>query len=205
MAPSVGVMAPRVALSPMLLTQADKPFTRDGWTFELKYDGWRCLAEIRDGTVRLQSRRGFDFTRRWPAIVQSLSAIPGHQILDREMCVLDDLGRSDFDRLHLRESGKTYCAFDLLVHNGVDIMSEPLVERKRRLALLLAEPLPSVLLVGTLDTEGEWLYQQALALRLEGIVGKRLDSLYFPGVRSPDWLKIKRPGAVPPERFKLRP
>ena len=62
-----------------------------------------------------------------------------------------------------------------------------------------------MLLVGTLDTEGEWLYQQALALRLEGIVGKRLDSLYFPGVRSPDWLKIKRPGAVPPERFKLRP
>ena len=186
----------------MLLSEVLTPFTRDGWTFELKYDGWRCLAEIRDGDVRLQSRRGFDFTRRWPAVAQSLSAIPGHHILDGEMCVLDEFGRSDFDRLHLPDSGKTYCVFDLLVHNGVDIMSEPLAERKRRLTLLLAEPLPSVLLVGTLDTEGEWLYQQALALRLEGIVGKRLDSLYFPGVRSPDWLKIKRPGAVPPERFK---
>jgi bifunctional non-homologous end joining protein LigD len=68
--------------------------------------------------------------------------------------------------------------------------------------LILAEPLPSVLLVGTLDTEGKWLYQQALALRLEGIVGKLLDSRYFPGIRSRDWLKIKRPGVVPPERFR---
>ena len=63
-------------------------------------------------------------------------------------------------------------------------------------------PLASVLVVGTLDTEGEWLYEQALALQLEGIVGKRLDSLYYPAVRSSDWLKVKRPGAVPPERFR---
>ena len=136
--------------------------------------------------------------------MQSLSTIRGHHIIDGEMCVLDGLGRSDFDRLHSRESAKTYCAFDLLVHDGVDIMSEPLVERKSRLALILVEPLPSVLRVGTLDSAGEWLYQQALALQLEGIVGKRLDSLYYPGIRSPDWLKIKRPGAVPPERFKSR-
>ena len=59
-----------------------------------------------------------------------------------------------------------------------------------------------MLLVGALDLEGEWLYRQALALQLEGIVAKRLDSQYFPGIRTPDWLKIKRPGAVPPERFR---
>jgi bifunctional non-homologous end joining protein LigD len=188
----------------MLLTEVKRPFTRKGWTFELKYDGWRCLAEIRDGAVRLQSRRGFDLTRRWPAVVQSLSTIDGHYILDGEMCVLDDYGRSDFDRLHLSESGKTYCVFDLLVHDGVDIMSAPLSDRRRRLNALIPAPLPSVLVVGTLDTEGEWLYQQALALNLEGIVGKHLDSHYFPGIRSSDWLKVKRPGAVPPERFRRR-
>ena len=186
----------------MLLTQIAKPFTREGWTFELKYDGWRCLAEINDGTARLQSRRGFDLSRRWPAVVQSLSTIRGHHIIDGEMCVLDDLGRSDFDRLHLRASRKTYCVFDLLVCDGVDIMAEPLMERKRHLARVLREPLPSVLPLGTLDTEGEWLYQQAPLLTLEGIVAKRLDSKYFPGIRTPDWLKIKRPGAVPPERFR---
>ena len=118
------------------------------------------------------------------------------------MCTLDDLGRSDFDSLHLSASPKTYCVFDLLVHNSVDIMSRPLAERKRRLAELLAEPLPSVLLVASLYTDGEWLYEQALALQLEGIVRKRLNSPYYPGIRSPDWLKVKRPGAVPPERFR---
>ena len=164
------------ALTPMLLTEVAKPFTRAGWTFELKYDGWRCLAEVRNGAVRLQSRRGFDLTRRWPGVVQSLSTIPGHHIIDGEMCVLDDYGRSDFDRLHLRDTGKTYCVFDLLVHDGADIMSNPLAERKRRLAALIPSPLPSMLVVGTLDTEGEWLYEQALSLQLEGIVGKRLDS-----------------------------
>src|SRR3954447_12349608 len=154
-------------LSPMLLTEAARPFTQDGWTFELKYDGWRCLAEIRDGTVRLQSRRGFNLTRRWPAVVQSLSTIAGHHILDGEVCVLDDLGRSDFDLLHLRDSPKTFCVFDLLVSNGLELMSQPLFYRKQRLAELIPRPLPSVLRVGMLDTEGEWLYQQALALNLE--------------------------------------
>ena len=192
-------------LTPMLLTEVRRPFTRKGWTFELKYDGWRCLAEGRDGAVRLQSRRGFDLTGRWPVVVQSLATIPGHHILDGEMCVLDDFGRSDFDRLHLQATPKTFCLFDLLVSEGVDIMSEPLRGRKARLAALIPTPMPSVLVVGTLNTEGEWLYEQALALQLEGIVCKHLDSQYFPGIRSTDWLKIKRPGAVPPERFRGRP
>ena len=90
-------------------------------------------------------------------------------------------------------SPKTYCVFDLLVSDGADIMSMPLYDRKHRRSELISQPLPSVLMVGTLDTEGEWLYQQALLLRLEGIVGKRLDSLYYPGMRSPDWLTVKRP------------
>ena len=191
-------------LAPVLLTAIPPPFTREGWTFELKYDGWRCLAEIRDGQARLQSRRGFDLSRRWPTLVTGRSSIPGHHILDGEMCVLDDLGRSDFDLLHLSASPKTFCVFDLLVSNGADIMFQPLSHRNHRLAEVISQPLPSVLMVGTLDTEGEWLYQQALALQLEGIVGKRLDSLYYPGIRSPDWLKVKRPGAVPPERFRGR-
>ena len=83
-------------------------------------------------------------------------------------------------------------------------MSAPLSDRKRRLAALIPTPLPSLRVVGSLDTEGEWLYEQALELQLEGIVGKHLDSQYFPGIRSSDWLKIKRPGAVPLERFRGR-
>ena len=86
----------------MLLSEVLTPFSRDGWTFELKYDGWRCLAEVKDGVARIQSRRGFDLSRRWSRVVTSLASIPGHHILDGEMCVLDDLGRSDFDKLTAR-------------------------------------------------------------------------------------------------------
>ena len=75
-------------LAPVLLTAIPPPFTREGWTFELKYDGWRCLAEIRDGQARLQSRRGFDLSRRWPTLVTGRSSIPGHHILDGEICLL---------------------------------------------------------------------------------------------------------------------
>ena len=132
-------------LAPMLLTEVRRPFSLQGWTFELKYDGWRCLAEVKDGVARIQSRRGFDLSRRWSGVVTSLASIPGHHILDGEMCVLDDLGRSDFDKLTARSSLKTFCVFDLLVCDGVDIMSEPLAERKRKLAALFATPLPSAL------------------------------------------------------------
>ena len=190
------------ALAPMLLTEVAHPFTKHGWMFEIKYDGWRCLAEVKDGVARVQSRRGFDLSRRWSSVVSSLASLSGHHIFDGEMCVLDDLGRSNFDQLTARSSPKTFCVFDLLVSHGVDIMSEPLRERKRQLAALLADSRPSVLLVSAIDTEGEWLYQHALALSLEGIVCKHQESLYLPGTRSPHWLKVKRPGAVPTERFR---
>jgi bifunctional non-homologous end joining protein LigD len=195
----------------MLLTQVRRPFTADGWTFELKYDGWRCLAEVNAGKVRLQSRRGNDASRWWPEVAQSFSTLGGHHIFDGEVCVLDDLGRSDFDRLQKRSMLKgwkpgadavVYCVFDVLIADGVSAMSAPLEDRKRGLAEILDAPRPSVMLVGHLEREGEWLYQRAVDLQLEGIVAKRLDSCYAPGLRSADWLKIKRPGAVPPERFK---
>lgn len=195
----------------MLVTEVKRPFSRDGWTFELKYDGWRCLAEVNEGHVRLQSRRGNDASRWWPEVAAGLKSIGGHYILDGEVCVLDDLGRSDFGRLQKRSMLKgwklgadpvVYCVFDVLVADGRDVMSEPLQLRKESLAKILEPQPPSVMLVGHLDREGDWLYQRALDLQLEGIVGKRLDSIYTPGLRSTDWLKIKRPGAVPPERFK---
>src|SRR5881394_3762107 len=89
-------------LEPMLLEQTPRPFTREGWAFELKYDGWRCLAEVNDGSVRLHSRRGNDATRWWPEVVRGLATLTGHHIFDGEICVLDELGRSNFERLQRR-------------------------------------------------------------------------------------------------------
>ena len=155
---------------------------------------------MKDGVARIQSRRGFDLSRRWSKVVTSLASTPGHHILDDEMCVLDDLGRSDFDKLSARSSVKTFLRLDLLVCDGADIMSEPLLGRKWKLAALRLQHLPSILFVSAIDTEGDWLHQQALALSLEGIVCKHLQSLYLPGTRSPHWLKVKRAGAVPRAR-----
>src|SRR4051812_14559693 len=83
----------------MLLSEVPRAFSRPGWAFEIKYDGWRCLAEVKDGRARLQSRNGTDATGWWPEVANALAGLPGHHVFDGEMCVLDDVGPSDFNRL----------------------------------------------------------------------------------------------------------
>lgn len=196
----------------MLLEERTPALAPDGpeWTAEIKFDGYRLLAGVTAGRAELKSRNGAEATTWYPEL-QSLGALPGGPILDGEVCVLDELGRSDFNRLHARSrrrgrpagsDGVVFCAFDLLVWKGRDLRQQPLAKRKAALSKLLASPLPAVLLCQDMPGEVRWLYGQALSLQLEGIVAKRLDSPYLSGQRSATWVKIKRPGAVPPERFK---
>jgi bifunctional non-homologous end joining protein LigD len=194
----------------MLATAGGKPFTSADWLYEIKYDGYRCMAGVAHGSVELRTKSGLECTAWFPELARALARAPGGpHVIDGEVCVLDDLGRSDFDRLRARASRKrwyegcdavTLCAFDLLFEAGTNIMSLPLVERKARLAKLLSN-IPSVLVVGDLPAQAELFEQAVQPLLLEGFVAKRRTSSYQPGVRSPDWLKIKRKGAVPPERF----
>jgi bifunctional non-homologous end joining protein LigD len=145
-------------------------------------------------------------------VTRSLAGLRGGpHVLDGEVAVLDEIGRSDFERTHARSARRgfpagadpvVYCAFDLLVHGGRDIRGEALEVRKALLAKLLARPLDAVLLVEGIAEQGVWFFSQVLALELEGMVAKRLDSPYLSGVRSGAWVKVKRPGAVPAERFK---
>lgn len=195
----------------MLATPGGKPFTSPDWLYEIKYDGYRCMARVADGAVELRTKSGLECTSWFPELTRALANVPGGpHVIDAEVCVLDDLGRSDFDRLRARASRKrwydgcdsvTLCAFDLPFEGGMNIMSLPLVERKSRLAKLLAK-VPSVLVVGDLPAQEDLFEQAVEPLLLEGFVAKRRTSSYQPGVRSPDWLKVKRKGAVPPERFK---
>lgn len=136
-------------------------------------------------------------------------------IVDGEMTILDDLARTDFNALHDRARRRrwregdalvTFCVFDLLVADGLSIMKRPLEERKARLASLLDPAPPNVLYARLIDASTDdapvtWLYEHALGLKLAGVVGKLAKSSYQPGTRSTDWFKLKRPGAVPPERF----
>ena len=160
--------------------------------FEIKYDGYRVLAEIDAGRVRPQTCNGADATAWFPEIMMSLAGTPGHQLLDGEVCVVDELGRSDFERLKRRAQMRrykpgadlvAYCAFDILVADGCSVMDEQLVRRKERLADVFAQRPDQLLVVSAVEGEGEWLFQQALGLKLEGIVAKRLDSVYRPGTK----------------------
>ena len=201
--------APRLAdLAPMEFGRLDRPFVDPAWIFEVKYDGYRMLAEVSSDGVSLQTRRGADSTGWFPELHSPLRAIGGgRHVLDGEVCVLDELGRSDFDALQNRarrrgwRAGSTpvaFLVFDVLVMAGRSVMQRPLWSRKALLEELIPAPQPGLLRISHVAGDGDWLFERVLALQLEGMVAKRLDSFYLPGERSVAWLKIKRKGAVPP-------
>jgi len=201
------------SLLPMLLDERPIDTSERGWICEIKFDGYRLLAQA-DTKVQLRSRGGANATAWFPELTASLAKLKGGPyIFDGEVCVLDEQGRSDFNRLHDRARRRRwyegadpviYCIFDLLVDRGTDITAQPLKKRKAALARVLKKALPNVLLVGHFDGEhATTLFKQAVVpLGLEGLVAKRDDSPYLPGVRTTAWVKVKRKGAVPPERFK---
>lgn len=197
---------------PMLLDERPIDFDEPGWLYEIKFDGYRLAAEF-DGTVKLRTRNGSDATRWFPEIVSSLKQVKGGQcIVDGEVCVLDELGRSNFDKLHDRArrrrwyegaSPVVYCVFDLLVSRGVDITQQPLVQRKSALAKLFKPSRPGILVVRHFEDQPLRIFDEAvIPLELEGLVAKRAASVYQPGVRSSDWVKVKRKAAIPAQRFK---
>lgn len=191
-------------VKPMLAEAREAPFSRPGWVYEIKYDGYRILAERWKGEVQLVTRNGKDATTTFPEVARAVKALPyDHVVLDGEVVVLDDEGRPSFDRMQRRgrltrgpeirrlavELPATYFAFDLLAFEGFDARGLPLIERKA----LLKEILPAA---GALrysdhvEQRGEEFYAGAVGLRLEGIVAKKADSPYRSG-RSPEWVKIR--------------
>jgi bifunctional non-homologous end joining protein LigD len=191
--------------APMLASEGGKPFTSSDWIYEVKYDGYRCLARCGGGQpVELRTKSSVDCSKWFPEITDLLAVLPGGpHIIDSEACVLDEIGRSDFERLQTRARRRRWyagadqvslCAFDLLYLDGRNIMGLALGERKKLLQQLLA-PLKALLVyVGDFPAEASLFEQAVLGARLEGFVAKRLASPYQPGVRSRDWLKIKRAG-----------
>lgn len=199
-------MPPIIRADDIVLQLAEprpQAFTAAGWAFELKFDGFRLLAERIGGKVRLVSRRGREATAQFPEVADALAALPGGDfILDGELVIQDEEGRPIFQRLlkrstltHARDIAKglqadpaVYFAFDLLMVDGVDLRDQPLAKRKA----LLLEKIPKadrVLPVEHVETQGEALLEAVKAKGLEGIMAKRLDAPYRGG-RSDTWLKI---------------
>jgi len=201
-APRREVRAAEVKL--MLAETGEKPFTDPEWLFELKYDGYRVLAERREGRAGLRYRRGSDATSLYPEVARALAALPfGDLVLDGELVVLDEESRPSFQRLQRRaqqrrtidiqratlELPATLYVFDLLAFEGFDARPLPLRERKRLVQQLLAAAGP-IRFLDHIPEQGEALYAEVSRLRLEGLLAKRGDSPYREG-RSPHWLKLR--------------
>ncbi len=188
----------------MLAETAEKPFSRPGWLFELKLDGYRILAGKEGGEARLLTRNGLDCGVSFPEIERAVRALPIERaVFDGEVVALDTEGKPSFQRLQGRakvtraidvrravvDTPLTFFVFDLLAVEGHDLRQLELVDRKA----LLRRILPASGIVRYLDhfeRDGNELFQQVQARGLEGIMAKRADSPYRAG-RSPAWLKMR--------------
>lgn len=169
------------------------PHTPD-WLHEIKYDGDRVLLERDGNRVRLISRNGYDWTGRYPWIVESARKNrQKHFVIDGEAVVLGVDGVPDFNALHSRrqdEEVQLY-AFDILALNGEDLRALPLSLRKTNLAQLLARRPDGIFVAPFEQGEiGPDLFRAACNMGLEGLVSKRRDRPYRAG-RSPDWVKVQ--------------
>lgn len=198
-------------LRPMLAATEEEPFSRDGWIFELKYDGMRLLATRRGDDVRLATRSGRDVTVGYPEIARALRSLPLDAfVLDGELVAPDERGHGSFERLQRRftRTGRADAArarteipvrfhvFDLLAVEDFDLRRAPLERRKEILAAFVPGA-GRVCLADHIEREGEALFEVARDNALEGIVAKRLGTPYRTGRRSDDWRKVKVPRAAP--------
>ena len=179
---------------PMLARSAPAPFSGDDWLFEVKWDGVRAIATV-NGTLSLLSRNGTELAGRFPELGELVALAP-RTVLDGEIVVMTG-GKPDMQALLPRlQSGvplnppATYIVFDILEWEGKPLTGLPLVERRTQLEAAVREG-PHVVISEPVVGRGEDYYRAAVAQGLEGMMAKRRDSLYEPGVRSGMWLKIK--------------
>jgi ATP-dependent DNA ligase len=168
-----------------------------GWLHEVKHDGFRILARKQGERVQVWSRRGADFTYRFPAITEAVRRLPVDMaLIDGEAVVLRKDGRSDFTALLTKWGGlqATLVAFDLPRLNGEDLRLRPLEARREALQRLVAG-VNGILFSEALAADGAVVFAKACELGLEGIVSKREGSFYRCG-RSRNWLKTKNPDFV---------
>jgi bifunctional non-homologous end joining protein LigD len=193
-------------IEPCLPSPAKAPPSGPGWLHEMKHDGFRILARRESAGVRLITRHGNDFTARFPLVASAVAALPAQScLIDGEAIVCDENGLAVFEliRGHDSKTSAVLCAFDLLELDGRDLRRRPIEERKGLLAKLLHDPNLSldaamkksgIVLNQHFEEDGAIVFGEACRLGCEGIVSKRLGSIYRSG-RSPLWLKVENPNA----------
>jgi bifunctional non-homologous end joining protein LigD len=191
-------------IEPMHAESADEAFTREGWIFELKLDGYRLIASKSKGEALLLTRNGNDYTAVFPEIARAVRALPVDEcIVDGEVVVSDAKGLPSFAMLQRRgrltsaidvkraavELPATFFAFDLLAYEDFDLRPLPLSQRKRFLRAVVPK-LGPLRALDHIETAGEAFMKSVTDMGLEGIIAKKADAPYRKG-RSAQWLKIK--------------
>jgi bifunctional non-homologous end joining protein LigD len=180
--------------TPMLATLVDKPFDREGWLYEVKWDGYRALALKNKNSVELKSRNDKSFMKKFYPVAEAVKQLPFDAVLDGEIVVINDKGISDFGALQNWRSEADgeliFYIFDVLWYEGKMLIDLPLSERR----IILRDLIPNegiIRLSENFDESGTTFFDLAKKMGLEGIIAKRAESTYYPGVRTKEWLKIK--------------
>lgn len=192
---NAGVKAPfPKSITPMLATLVDKTFEGPGWQYEIKWDGYRALGYVNKGKVSLLSRNNKSFDEKFYPIHEELKSWKLDVVVDGEVVVLNDDGLASFGALQNWRSEAdgelVLYIFDMLWLNGMDLMGLTLEERRN----ILKDALPfsdSIRLSENFDTTATEFLATAAAMNMEGIMVKKTGSVYSPGLRSREWLKIK--------------
>lgn len=181
-------------IKPMLATLVDEPFSKPDWLFELKWDGYRAIAEVNNDDVELYSRNLLSFKSKFPEVIDALSTLNINAVFDGEVVVLNEEGKSDFSLIQKYQSTGIgdirYYVFDILFLDGYDLSHLPLLRRKE----ILQNTLKNNEIIKYSDhvlEDGITLYNFAEEHGLEGIIAKNAKGEYKAGARSKDWLKIK--------------
>jgi bifunctional non-homologous end joining protein LigD len=181
-------------LKPMLATLVREPFDHPDWLFEVKWDGYRAIAEIQDGKVSLYTRKQISLNKKFFPVTEALQKCGFDAVLDGEIVVVDAQGHPDFQMLqNYQKSGRghlLYYVFDLLFFQGHDLTNLPLLERKDLLKKILPDA-KHLKFSDHVGKEGILFFQVVKEKGLEGVIAKQAQSTYRMGQRSRQWLKIK--------------
>lgn len=181
-------------LEPMLATLVDKPFDDAGWQYEIKWDGYRAIAYCNKGKVDLRSRNNKSFSDKFYPVFDALKTSGLNVVLDGEIIVPGESGISNFGNLQNWRSEADgelkYYVFDILWLNGKSLTDLPLTERRSILRSIMPES-DTICLSENFEASGTEFFATATRMGLEGIMAKKSNSVYTPGLRSNEWLKIK--------------
>ncbi|HEY0434744.1 MAG TPA: DNA ligase D, partial [Chitinophagaceae bacterium] len=182
-------------ISPMLATLVDTPPQGDDWKFEIKWDGYRALAYLDGSGVDIRSRNNKSFNEKFYPVYDALRGWKVKAVVDGEIVVINEMGHPDFSNLQGWRSEAdgqlAYYIFDVLWWDGKDLTNDPLEKRYGILQDIAPKQNDVIRISEQFETSGREFFALAEKLRLEGIFAKKTTSLYFPGIRSKEWLKIK--------------